>query len=259
MSVEHVDRDSYDAQVVAPDEVYYFRADFRWINVCLDALQGVVNRDAALVNVAVSLGNIVDIGVGEAVFTHYISIHTKICGRIMGNDYIRGYIAGDAASTLYQGPFPDIGFFVDNAIRRQYDAVADLTVAGHYNPIAENAAVADNRIMADMSLCHDEVVVADACATLRLDAAVYDHILADSVVIADVAVGFFTFPAEVLRLRADNRTLEHAVVLSHACPLQNGGIGLDFAAVADLHIFVDVGEGVDGYVGADLRRRINVC
>ena len=112
--------------------------------------------------------------------------------------------------------------------------------------------------MPDMAFGHDEVVIAYACATFGAYAAVDDHILADGVVVADIAECGLSVPAEILRIGADDGALVNAVVLTHACARYDRGIRHYLAPVADLDVLVDICEWVNGDVGAELGRRINV-
>ena len=112
--------------------------------------------------------------------------------------------------------------------------------------------------MSDVAFGHDKVVVAYAGATFGAYAAVDYHIFADGVVVADIAECGLAVPTEILRIGADDCALENAVVLTHACACYYGGIWHYLAPVPDLDILVDICEGVNRDVGAELGRRINV-
>ena len=109
-----------------------------------------------------------------------------------------------------------------------------------------------------MAFSHNEAVVADACASFAGDAAVDYDLLSDDVVVSDIAECAFAFPAEVLRVGADDGTLVHLVVRSHSGAAHNAGVGHDFASGADFYVFVDVGESMDGYVLGYFGRRVDV-
>ena len=115
------------------------------------------------------------------------------------------------------------------------------------------------RLILEGNVSNDDVVIADAGAPFGADTAVDDHMLAEGVVVADVAIGGFAVPAEYLGIGADDGALVNTVVLTHACAGNHRCIRHDLASVAYLHIFVDKGEGVNCNVVAELGRRINMC
>ncbi len=146
-----------------------------------------------------------------------------------------------------------------DAVRRQDAAFVDVAVARHGHAVAEHASPLDVGIVADVAFGHDEVVVADSCASRGGDSTVDNHVFAYGVVIADETVGCFAFPSEILWVSPDDCSLVNAVVASHAGAVQHRCIRHDFASVTYLHILVDESEGMDCYVGADFCRRVNMC
>ena len=109
-----------------------------------------------------------------------------------------------------------------------------------------------------MAFRHQEIAVADARPSLGMNASVDDHVFTDHVVVADNTFRRLPFPAEVLRFGSDYGALIYAVVLAHAGAGEHRCVGLYFAAVADYDIFVDIGERVDGDVGADFGRSVDI-
>ena len=109
-----------------------------------------------------------------------------------------------------------------------------------------------------MALGHYKGVAAYSRGASSDDAAVDYHMLAYHIVVSDIAECAFAFPAEVLRVGADDGTLVHLVVRSHSGAAHNAGVGHDFASGADFYVFVDVGESMDGYVLGYFGRRVDV-
>jgi len=102
-----------------------------------------------------------------------------------------------------------------------------------------------------MGFGHDEAVVADDSGTCRAYASVDYAVFAYDVVVADFAVGFFAFPAEVLRVGSDYAALVYFVVFADGGTVHNAHIGHYFAIIAYLDIFVDEGKRMDVHIVAD--------
>ena len=133
-----------------------------------------------------------------------------------------------------------------------------MLVAGDGDAVAQHAALVDVCVVADVRVGHDPAVRVDAGASLGGYAAVDYHVFAYHAVVADVAVCVLTFPAEVLRVGADDCALIHFGVLADAGALHDGGVWHDFAAVADLDVHVDEGEWMDGDVVAEFGGGVDV-
>lgn len=238
--------DGHKFEVMAADKVGDFGAHIARIEVGLDALESVEHRRAALVHMAVSLGDVVDLLLGEAVTAEHHGVDAEVGCRVVGHDDEGGHIAADAAAALDQSPFAYVGALVEDNSRRENHTFVNHGVAGNGHAVAYHAFALDAGVVAYMGLGHDERVAAYAGASFGTDAAVDDHMLADHVVVADVAEGLFAVPAEVLGVGADYGVLIDFVVLAHAGASDNACVGHYLAAVADLHIGVDIGEGMDG-------------
>lgn len=160
-SVAEVDGDSYDLEVVGADEGQDGVAYGRRIDVGLDAAQGVEDGDTALVDVAVGLCDIIDFLVGEAIFAHYVGVHPEVGRGVMGDDYVRGNVARNAASTLYQTPFAHTGVLMQHGVGGENHTVVHAAVAGDDNAVADNGFSGDYRVMTYVAVGHYERIVAD--------------------------------------------------------------------------------------------------
>ena len=105
---------------------------------------------------------------------------------------------------------------------------------------------------------HNERIIDYHGALFRVEAAIYDYIFADHIVIADGAERWLTCPTEILRVGADNGVLVNFVVLTKASATHNAGVGHDFTFITDFNVGIDESERMDLYVGADLGGGINV-
>lgn len=114
-----------------------------------------------------------------------------------------------------------MGLLVEDNGVGEHRAGVYTDVTGELDGVAEDAFVGYGAVVADVCLGHDEAFVADAGGAALVDAAVDDDVFADGDLVAGDAVGLGAFPAEVLRVGADNGTLINFVVCSEACAAEN--------------------------------------
>lgn len=244
--------DGDNLEVAALDELEYLGTLGRLVNVGFDALEGVEYRCAGLIEVTVTLGDVVDSLLGEtAVLAQQIGVDTKVACGIVGHDTERGHVACNAASALDEHPFTDLGVLVDHDARREDGVASNLHVAGYRDVVADDHTVLYVRVVADVRVGHERRARADACATLSLDAAVDDDVFTYHHVVTDVAVGEATFPAEILGVGTYNRALIYFAVFTHAGAADDACKWHNHATVAYLHVLVDVGKRMDGDVVAN--------
>ncbi len=105
--------------------------------------------------------------------------------------------------------------------------------------------------MSYVAFCRDKAVVADDGSAGGAYSAVDDHILADNVVITDMAIGAFPFPTEVLWVGSDDGALVNFIVFAHAGALDDTRVGHDFAIVANLYIGIDISEWMNDHILSD--------
>ena len=91
-----------------------------------------------------------------------------------------------------------------------------------------------------------------------LSPAVYDNVFAYAGAITYATVCLVAFPAEILRIGADNGALVNFDILSESCTAHNGSIRHNLAAVANLSVGGDIRKRMDCYVFAKFGRRIYI-
>ena len=142
-----------------------------------------------------------------------------------------------------------------------YRPVVYHRLAGKTNIAGEYAMVADDAVVCDVNVRHDKGVVADPGDELAagLGAAVDGCAFADCDIVPEFDVCDFTFVLEVLGDRPDHCPGEYVAVATHLYVLENGGVREDPAAVADLDVVIDVCEGPDFDVVAELGLWTYIC
>ena len=155
--------------------------------------------------------------------------------RTAANHHITAY----ATELMDQHGGTDIGIIVDD----------DLP--GNLGGVSDNAAVAELDIVRNVRSLHNKVAIPHDGLPLGSRTTVYRHILADSVVIADL--GRRVLPAEfqVLRDSPDHGAREKHVTASRARTVKQGDAVHQLVVVADNHAAVDEAERADFAVLAD--------
>ena len=133
-----------------------------------------------------------------------------------------------------------------------------LYIARYFHPVAEHTFVADLSVMSDMALSQNKALASDQGLAPLVDTAVDDHLFADLVVVADYHVGFFTFPAEILRSGRDYRSLIDFIVLADTGTGKDAGMGMYMASGIDDNIGVDIRESVYHYIVSQACTGMNI-
>ena len=236
-----------DFHVVCPDEVENRVADRSGFDVGFDAAQSVESRSRGLVEVTVGFGSDIDVGFVKAVVAGHDGAVDAIVGhRVVCHDDKGRNTRRDSASAFDEGPFADFGTFVEDDGRRKNCMVVDKDITCNLDSVTEHTGTDNVGVVTDVGFGKDETVVANSCAAIGVDAAVDDDLLADDVVVSDIALGLFTRPAEVLGVGTNDGTLIDFVVFAYACSRVDGHVGHDFTSLPYLYIGIDVGKGVDG-------------
>ena len=82
-----------------------------------------------------------------------------------------------------------------------------------------------------------------------------DDVLTDDVAVTDDTLRLLATKLEVLRQGTDDGTLMNLVALTHACTVTDADEGEDDAAIAYLHVVLDIHEGEYLTVVANFRLR----
>src|ERR1043166_8112872 len=100
--------------------------------------------------------------------------------------------------------FANAAELMDTGVSTDVRAILDHDVARERRSISHDDAVADQAIVRDMRLGHDEAIVADACDhAAACGAAMNRNELTDLISCADARLRRFAFVLEILRREAD--------------------------------------------------------
>ena len=147
---------------------------------------------------------------------------------------------------------------LDDDIASENRSVVDQTVTGRFGSVPQDTVVSDHRIVGDMDSLQQKVPISDAGLVTGKGCTVDNYFFADRIVVADNQFCRISREFKVLWSSTDDGTLIDDVVVSHACAVENAGIGHDRTVVSDHYVLIDVGERMDGYVLTDLGGRIDI-
>src|SRR5690242_21781912 len=143
-------------------------------------------------------------------------------------------------------------------VRADVRAVFDNHVAGECRRVGHDHAVADEAIVRDVGLGHDQAVVADARdhAAAR-GAAMNGDKLANLVACADARFGWFAFVFEILRREADRNEGKDVCLGTDRRASVDDYVRLEPHLVADYDLVADDAVRTDETVVADFGLRTN--
>lgn len=213
----------------------------------------VFKAEVGRVNDAVRVGDVAQYAFGGIEMLQNNGVEAVVAGGITTEYNIRRYIFLYAAATLHEREAAYVDALLDDGTTALDGVVIYFTLAGYADTDADNTIIMDDDVVADVHLVHEEVVVTNGCGTVGMDAAGYDYVFADTVVIANDNVGGGTFyEVEVLRRCADNGILVDDVATTHGRTFKDTGMGHDNAVVTDTYALFDVSKRFDLHIIAKL-------
>ena len=161
-------------------------------------------------------------------------------------------VLAEACTALYHHGIAHTCAGVGNHTRREYHSVANLAVAGNLRTISEDVHLSYLGIVRYVHTLHEEVAVADDRLAVAERGAVYHHVLADDVLVADNKLRGIATVVEVLRLGTKHCVLEHLVPVAQPCTVHDAHVRIDHAVVTNHNVILDICKGVDGHVVSNL-------
>lgn len=146
---------------------------------------------------------------------------------------------------------------MDSGHASERDPIADFDVSGEGSIVSEDAAIANDAIVGDVDVCHEQAIFANfgfpavGCAFVECAA------LADDGSAADEKFGEFAPIFEVLRDAGDDCAGVDFHIIANPCAVADGYVISDPAIVTDLHVLLNVGERQNGAVVPDFGVRMD--
>jgi len=190
---------------------------------------------------------------GVAVAAESDGVQADDPGAMAVGDHEGGHILGHAGYAADHGDGTEPTKLMDGCLAGQEHPVLHLDVAGQAGGICEDVVAAHDAVVSDVGVGHQEIVVSDPGALVRLDAAADVYAFLEMIAIPD-GKGFAQLRpvSEILRLRADGGAVTDVVVASHT-----GGVVDAHAALNDT-ARPDDGPTLDDGVGPHLNGRVEL-
>lgn len=164
-----------------------------------------------------------DAFVDVVVFFEYFRVYAVIGCRIATCYDIRGNVARNAATALYERIDACADTMVQDYAAGEYDVVVEGTVARNLRMDAHHAMIADVNVVTDVYAVHKEVFVANRSGCGFVKASCDDHILAYAVAITNFNVRRMAVDvAEALGGGSDYGILIDKVSLTHFHTVEDG-------------------------------------
>ena len=198
--------------------------------------------------------NLADAIFGETAALEAGGVQSVGMGVASGNGFGKGkHVAGDGGAASDKGVGTDANKMVHRTKRAHRRPFFDDDMASKSCGVGEDDVVADDAIMCDVGVGHDQRVIADAGqASALCSAAIDGDKFADGVVVADLKARRFTFVAEVLWGQSNGRKREEAVAGADCRGAFNDYVRNEFATFSEFDV------RANGAVGADFAGRVDL-
>jgi hypothetical protein len=154
---------------------------------------------------------------------------------------------GDDGATADVGVGSDSRELVHGRESADGGPLFDGDVSGECGGVGHDDVVADEAVVSDMCVGHDEAMTADLRELAAFDGAAMDgDVFADLVMVADLEASGFTFVGKILRAHADDGEREDAIVAAELCGSLEYDVGDEFAVLSHLNVGPDYAERSNG-------------
>lgn len=186
-------------------------------------------------------------------------IHSGIANRFAGSLDKGRNVLVDKGSALHHDMRSDVAELVNQAATTNDSEVVDFHFTGKLACIADNNVVADDTIVSDVAVGHNETVAAYYCAALSRSTAVYGHTFAQYGVVADDSSCLLALEFQILGNGTDDRAGENGNPCADTSAFENCDIAANACTRADFDVAVNCGEWTDNHVVGNLSFGIDAC
>ena len=225
----------------------------------LDLLQGIGACAGALVDDAVSLVDVLNGLCREAATPQADEVDACIADGLLACNDERRNVLREAAASLNHDVGADVAELMAEHDSRNDGVVVDGDLACKLRGVADDAMVSHHAVVGDVHVLHEQIVAAHDGCSLRSRTTRDGDVLANGVVVANLAGGDFALELQVLRFCRNACAREYFVPVTDSRTLIDGDAILKHVVVADDDIAVDVTERADDVVVAELCLGMDEC
>lgn len=189
-----------------------------------DAFEGVAVVHVGEVEVTIYLLYVANGFVGEVATAQPDRVDSGIGYGVAAGFDVGGDVFVDVRATLYHHMSPDVGELVYEASAADDGVIVDDDFAGYLCRIGDNDVVADDTVVGDVRIGHDQAVAAYDGFTFGSGAAVHGDAFAQRGVVAYLRRGVFSLKFHVLGNGRDDSPREYLAVFTNAGSFENGHV-----------------------------------
>ncbi|MNT17484.1 hypothetical protein D3C72_1526340 [compost metagenome] len=196
----------------------------------------------------------------ETTTAHAFEVHAaRFCGIAEHGDERRNVLADRSAHTG-KAVSADVAILVNQGESGKDCPVIHVHMPGQRGVVDQNAVIADDAVMPDVGISHDQVVIAQrGFRTVLHGATVNGHAFTDDIVVTDHQASFFAFVLQIGRVFAYRGKLVDAIVLADAGRAFEDYMRPDHGTLADFHTCADDRPRADLDAISQNGRRIDDC
>ena len=186
-------------------------------------------------------------------------IDSGVADWLFSGENIRWNVLRSAAAALNHHERTDAAELVNQNGSGNDGKVIDNDLAGEFRRVADDATVANNAVVGDVHIFHQQVVGTHQSNPFRGRSTRNRYVFADGIVVTNLTSRNFTFEFQVLRLGRKTCARKNLVVRADSRTLIDGDAVLKHVVVANDDIAVDVAKRTDDVARTELRLGMDKC
>src|SRR5471032_2613903 len=192
----------------------------------------------------------------ETATAHAFEVHAASLGRVAKHSDVGGNVLADGGAHAGKAVGADMAVLVNQGEAGQDRPVFNVHMTRQRSVIDQDAVVANDTVVTNVRVSHDQVVVAKGgLRTILHGATMNRDAFTDDVVITNDQACLFTFVLQVRRVFADRRKLVNTVVLADSGGTFEDHMRPNDRALANFHTRTDNRPRADlDTVGQNSRR-----
>src|SRR5690606_19517977 len=183
---------------------------------------------------------------------------TFCLGGIAVNHHVSRYIFANRRSHAAEAVGADTAILMHQSEAAQNRPIADAHMSRQRGVIDQNAMIANNAVVTNMHIGHQQIVVTySGFAAILHSAAMNGDAFTNNVVIAHYQARWLTLVLEIRRVFAQRRKLVNAVMRTNARWPFDNHMGGNHSALTNLYVWANQCPGTYAHIGRDASIGVN--
>jgi hypothetical protein len=212
-----------------------------------------------VIDAAVNIEDMVDAFYAEPSSFEADRVNAGIAERVSSGLDKGGHVFAYQGAAADKSMLPEVYELVNGAHAADDGIIANHHMTGHLGIVTENTVIANNAVVRNVAVSHDQAVVSHLCGPTVAAAAVNGHKFTDGRIVSNLYRGFFAFIFQVLGDGRYYSAWKDPAVPAYPGAFHNGNVAADPGAFAYFNIVVDNGKRVYFNVCRQLGIGMNIC